>query len=115
MVSDCRYAGFMGSRELLPRLSNADQKAAIQKMCADHTMIGLSRRKSLGTQVQARLGDKYELMEEIASGKFSNREPSSGILPPQCSRMTFAPARILPPGPTARRSRLQGHRVFHFE
>jgi hypothetical protein len=29
--------------------------------------------------------------------------------------MTFALGRILPPGPTARRSRLQGHRVFHFE
>ena len=66
-------------RKPLAHLSNAAKKAAIQKICDEiieefgvtKPNISLSRRGSLFNQVQERLGDKYEMMDEIGSGKFS--------------------------------------------
>jgi len=63
----------------LDKLPEADRKAAIQKICLEIVedfgreppKVSGSRRESLRALVQARLGDKYVITDEIASGKFS--------------------------------------------
>jgi serine/threonine protein kinase len=66
-------------KQPLDKLCDADRKAAIQKICLEivedfgsvRPKVSQSRRDSLSTQVQARLGDKYTITGEIGSGKFS--------------------------------------------
>jgi serine/threonine protein kinase len=63
----------------LDKLPEADRKAAIQKICLEIVeefgreppKVSENRRGSLRAQVQGRLGDKYLITDEIASGKFS--------------------------------------------
>jgi hemoglobin-like flavoprotein len=62
----------------LEKLSPADCKAAIQKICLELVeefgvtpKVSQSRRDSLRAQVQTALGERYSITEEIASGKFS--------------------------------------------
>jgi hemoglobin-like flavoprotein len=62
----------------LDKLPEPDCKAAIQKICLElveefgvSPKVSQGRRESLRAQVQARLGEKYTITEEIASGKFS--------------------------------------------
>lgn len=63
----------------LDKLAEPDRKAAIQKICLElvedfgrtPARVSQSRRDCLSAQVQARLGDKYAITGEIASGKFA--------------------------------------------
>ena len=66
-------------KQPLDKLSTADQKSAIQKVCLeiiDHIAparppVSQGRRASLLSQVQERLRGTYEITSEIGSGKFS--------------------------------------------
>jgi serine/threonine protein kinase len=62
----------------LDELSEPEQKAAIQKICLQIVeefgsvpKVSESRREVLREGVQARLGDRYTITEEIGTGKFS--------------------------------------------
>jgi serine/threonine protein kinase len=62
----------------LDELPDAERKAAIKKICVEivdefgtATKVSLSRRENLLAQVRTRLGDKYVITGEIASGKSS--------------------------------------------
>jgi len=62
----------------LDQLSVPEQKAAVQQICLqiveDHGFLPKvtnNRRQSLPGEVQARMGNKYELGEEIGTGTFS--------------------------------------------
>jgi hemoglobin-like flavoprotein len=62
----------------LDSLPHAERKAAIKKICleivgdfgASNKLTG-GRRERLLSQVQAKLGDRYQIEEEVGSGKFS--------------------------------------------
>jgi serine/threonine protein kinase len=66
-------------KQPLDKLSEPDRKAAIQKICLEivqdfgavPSKVSEGRRECLWRQVQARLGDKYKIEGELASGKFS--------------------------------------------
>jgi len=66
-------------KQPLDKLAEADRKAAIQKICLEIVedfgsappKVSQSRCEGLRAEVQARLGDKYAITSEIASGKFS--------------------------------------------
>jgi serine/threonine protein kinase len=62
----------------LDELSEPEQKAAIQKIClqiveefGSAPKVSEGRREALREGVQARLGERYTIMEEIGTGKFS--------------------------------------------
>jgi hemoglobin-like flavoprotein len=59
-------------------LPPAERKTAIKKICLEivgdfgtSTKLTLGRRERLLSQVQAKLGDRYQIEEEVGSGKFS--------------------------------------------
>jgi serine/threonine protein kinase len=66
-------------KQPLDKLSEADRKAAIQKICLElvqdfgstPSKVSQSRGESLRAAVQERLGNRYTITDEIASGKFS--------------------------------------------
>jgi len=61
----------------LASMSEAEWNGAIQQICAQivedfgTVKVGKGRRESLPSQIQSRLGDKYEIGEEIGGGQFS--------------------------------------------
>jgi serine/threonine protein kinase len=62
----------------LDKLSDADRKAAIRKICIEIVeefgfapKVSVSRKEELRNRVQVRLGDKYIVTDEVGSGKFS--------------------------------------------
>jgi len=62
----------------LDKLTEADRKAAIQKICIEMVeeigaapKVSVGRRENLRDRVQERLGDKYVIAEEVGTGKFS--------------------------------------------
>jgi len=62
----------------LDGLPTAEQKAAIKKICLEiveefgtSPKLTVGRRESLRSQVQAKLGDRYQIEDEVATGKFA--------------------------------------------
>ena len=62
----------------LDTLSKPEQNAAIQKICTQlvedcgfQPNVSASRRKRLSSELQTRLGDRYEVEKEVAAGRFS--------------------------------------------
>lgn len=62
----------------LDKLAEAEQKAAIQKICLEiveefgsASKVSEGKREDLRAKAQARLGERYTIMEEVGSGKFS--------------------------------------------
>src|SRR5262245_34432211 len=62
----------------LDKLTEAERKAAIQKICVEIVeefgaapKVTRGQRENLRDRVQARLGDKYTITGEVGSGKFS--------------------------------------------
>ncbi len=62
----------------LDKLTDAERKAAIQKICVEIVeefggapKVSVGRREGLRDRVQDRLGDKYTIAGEVGTGKFS--------------------------------------------
>jgi serine/threonine protein kinase len=72
----------------LDELPPAERKAAIQKICIQiveefgvHPKVSVDRRETLRAQVQARLGERYAILDEVATGKFSIVYRAQGAQP----------------------------------
>lgn len=72
----------------LDKLTASERKAAVQKICIElveglgaTSKVSAGRKVSIRDQVQARLGQKYQVVDELATGKFSVVYRAEGVEP----------------------------------